>query len=191
MGFGGTIKKTGGFIPWVYASKKMLGGGGKDQSVPDADLSSLTQLRDTQQKQAKEFRGNMSGMQEDADRAGRVQGRSELARQLSANTSNFNQRGLLYGGGKGAADMGASANIATQLAGQSGDTRNTLENQARGFEDQAVQTGMSLRDMQQQAEDARFQQALSNREARMRGLGQLGGALGSIGGAMLGRKGGS
>lgn len=173
----------------IRGIKKTLGLGGSSEKMPQGpDLSPLINARTQAQERSSQFRANQSGMQEDADRASRMQARSELSRQMQNIGSNFNQRGLLYSGLKGASEMGANAQTASALSNQSMADRDRLEGTARDFENQAIQSGLDYQGAQQSASDMAFQNALAQRQARNGVLGSLFGAVGQVGGSLLGKK---
>lgn len=185
MGLGKIVKSVGGALGFG-------GGGGGDSGPPPPDLSELEALKSKQAKAASDFRTNMSGMQSEQDRASRMTARQELARNLGDVRSAAASRGLLYSGLKQKGDVQANQGAAANIATQSAQTAAQLEDQARGLEDQATATGISLQMAKSGMANDAFATALGNRQQRTEALGQLGQGLGSLGGSYFAnRSGGS
>jgi hypothetical protein len=184
MGFKSAIKKVGSVLTGGGG-----GGGGGGAAAPRPEYAELKNLRTQQENQATTFRNNMKGMEEDQNRSDRMRGREELTRGLSDIKSGYNSRGLLYSGLRRADEITAGGEIGSALAGKQAETRAGLEGSARGFEDNAINTGLLLNSLENQSANARFEEALAAREARMKAMGSVGGAAGGLIGNYLGRNG--
>lgn len=180
MGLGSVVKKVAGAVGIGGG-----GGSGSSSTPPPPDLSELEALRTRQSRAASDFRTNQAGMQEEQDRSSRMDARSELARDLAQNRKGASSRGLLYSGLKQAADVGAESGMAASVAQNRAATAAQLENQARGLEDQAANTGISLQMNKQGIADNSYAMALQNRQAQLQAQGALGGAVGTVAGSAL------
>lgn len=152
------------------------------------DLSQIQALRDQQQAQAKQFRANQPGMQEDQDRTNRVQARNQLAGSMANVGKNYNARGLLYSGLRSRDNMGAAAQAASGLESAKAQTASDLEQTGREYENNALQSGLTVQGMQQDAADQAYQSALQARQAKLGAVNSVFGAGGTILGSMLGRR---
>ena len=182
MGLKKIVKKAAGAIGLGG------GGGGGNGAPPPPDLSELEGLKAKQVKAAQDFRANQAGMQSEQDRNSRMTARQELSRNLADVRSGSSARGLLYSGLKQKADVGAEQGAQSQIANDSAQTAARLEDQARGLEDQATQTGISLQAQKQGIADNSYATALANRQARDQVIGAGLGAAGSLIGGGLARR---
>lgn len=160
----------------------------QNQGPKGPDLSELEALKARQVKQAQDFRTNQKGMQSEQDRASRMTARQELAKNLYDVRSTANTRGLLYSGLKQQGDVQAQQGAQSLIANDSAANAARLEDQARGLEDQAAQTGISLQAQKQGIADNTYATALANRQARDQVIGAGLGAIGSLAGGGLARR---
>lgn len=174
-------------IKGVFGGGKGGSGGGAASQGPD--LSNLSAFRDTQQSKAKQYRENLSGMKEEENRLARTSARQELSQGLADIRSGMSKRGLLYSGLRQADEAGLGGAVAQGLAARQMQTAADLEQNARGFEDIALQSGLAANEMQNQASADMFEQALSDRERRMKGITSLASAGGGLLGSYMGGKG--
>lgn len=168
-----------------------LGGGGGDGGSggpPPPDLSQLEALRAKQQQAAQNFRQNMAGMQAEQDRASRMDARSQLAQSMQNIKQGAASRGLLYSGLKQSDEAKAAQGAAQNVATQSAATRADLEDQARGLEDTALNTGINIQNLRQGLAVANFTQAQKDFEARNKALASIGSSVGTVVGSRSGSR---
>lgn len=185
MGLKKTLKKVASYTP-IGAVGSILGGVEAKPAAPA--FTELEELKNKQQQRAKDFRAGQAGMLSEANTAARQAGTEELNRKRSELDKNLSGRGLLYGGARTAGNVGLESDLASGLAMKSAETSKALEQQGQNLEDQALNTGLLLRSSEQDAATQKFQQAMAERESRLKGISSIGNSLGLLGGAYLGRK---
>lgn len=177
-----------------------LFGGDDGGPAPESEEDKRKRLLlEANQKYAKDFREGIP--EQERKMIGQLG--KEASRGLYEGTQSIRQgasaRGALYGGGRQAQEQKLRANVGGQLAAGSQKVKTGLLQTAKQLEDQAVQSGIDLRNQQQNLFDQAYQNAMAEmqQEAGLWGnlLGAVGGVVGGVyggpGGAMAGYAGGN
>jgi hypothetical protein len=133
-----------------------------------------------QMQRAKDFRGGMEGNRQ--EQFGQAEGASRqgLAKSMSANTQNYNSRGLLFSGMRAGGEADAQTESASKLAGAKADINQNLEQTASGLDQQAFESGSKIAELNNQnaAQQQQFdQQAAQQRNSGIGGFLRLGAAI--------------
>jgi len=146
---------------------------------------------------ANEYRQQMPSIQQMQYDSFADRQKQALAQAMQKNAAGAQGRGLLYSGLKQSADQSNVADMANILANKRKQINNQTEETARGYEQSAIQGGMELAGMEQEANvmEAR-RQALANRQMVMEKQAQedadyedsqgMGQGIGTLAGAGIG-----
>lgn len=164
------------------------GGGGPAQPQPEQVDPRIKAMQERQIKAAQDFRAGAEGMKD--QRIGQAQEgiRGELAQNLAQVKRNVNNRGMLYSGLNQQAQMQAQGAAQAQAAAQRAQINQDVENQANALEGAALGNAAAVNQAQNSFNQAAYNQALQERQARGSALAALGGGLGSLAGSYLGSK---
>lgn len=155
---------------------KPFGEGQKLQAYQLPDSPELKQLYESQLEQAKGFREGKERLKADQMGIAGETGRIGLARQMAGINRGYGGRGLLYSGLRQADQSGAMGGLASKLASQRQDINKAVDEQSRQMDLGAADTGMQLRDLEQQKNQLAYQDALARYQARQgenKGFGML------------------
>ncbi len=168
-----------------YANDKLNGTGGRDPNAPWPVDPRLGQIADAQAQQAQQFRSNIPQMSEAQGTAAADDTRRQLAGTVAGVRQNANSRGLLYSGLRQAGEANAGAQAASGLAQKQAGINNNLQGQATTLENQALQSGMGVRQLQQDQYNNAYQRALNAQQQKSQGQSSLLGGVGGIVGALI------
>lgn len=153
------------------------------QATVDPNFQGLV---DQQTSNANAFAANAPNLAQQQGVQAAEDTRQGLANKMANIKSNSNKRGLLYSGLKQSQEAGSQQQAGSQLAGQQANINNAVENQKQALQEQAVNSGFALQQAQQAANNANYQNALQQKQARSGAvsglLGSAGGIAGSLGG---------
>lgn len=201
---GGALKAIGRVVTApVRLAGGLLKGSNPFESTPEEEQSeraaeeqrkryaaSLQGAKEATQRQAgaaQAFRTSLPARSQEYGSMLGDQQRMSLARQMQGNAAAAQSRGLLYSGLKQAADQASAGQYASALSRGQSQFNEAAQKQAGEMEEQAIQSGLQLNQMENQAAQERYKNALLKRQANQGAAGGLGGAIGSITGGILGR----
>lgn len=124
----------------------------------------MAQLRDRQLMLAKNFQASAPRMQSTMESQAQDQARLGLADTQKGIRSNFNDRGLLYGGGVKAAQAGAGAQAASALAAKRAQIAEQVRGKQEGMEADALQTGLGIQGMEQARQDQIYKDIVNRQD---------------------------
>lgn len=166
---------------------KLMGGGGGQIDMGQNDTR-LGKMRDMQQKAAADFEKNQQGYVGKQTDLAADSTRQALANRMAGIKAAASGRGLLYSGLRAGEESNARAQASSGMSQQRANINQGAEEMKQNLQNQAVDTGTAINQMQQQREMQKYnlaQQQAGQRGGLLKGL--LGGA-GSIAGAMSGGK---
>lgn len=148
----------------------------------DPGLASTLQA---QQQNAQQFRSNLGTNEAAAGQNLAVNANQQLNKNLQAQTSSDNSRGLLYGGINEGHNQAQRASSATQLAQGRESINDNYQTAANQMDAAAVGTGVAVQQSQQAVQDQIYNQALMNMANQNKAFGSLATAGGMAGGMAL------
>lgn len=146
---------------------------------PGADTA-LNNQANAMYDQARQMRTSIPQQAKDINAIGGAQGRKGLAQSLAGIKTGAQARGLLYSGLRQGAESGAYTDLANNLAQQSVQTNQNLENQAYGAETDALSGLEASRDAEMDRQQNLYQQALSNKQLQSAADSRLFGLSGTL-----------
>jgi hypothetical protein len=164
-------------------------GFGPDRSpgafIPEVDPR-LQNISTQQTSQAQNFRSNLPTYTQDKYNIASDMAKQKLGQDMNAIRSGASSRGLLYSGLREGREAQAQGAMVSNLARQRTDINRDAENEARGMEMGAINSGMSLQQANQARQDAIYNAALDKYMNRKSPGQAIGGILGSVGGMAAG-----
>lgn len=145
---------------------------------PDPNLAKIHQQ---QLDNARNFRGNLPGMESQMDSQLQRAGQGQLNQNLQGLKSQDSARGLLYGGLHAGREQGARGQMANSLAQGRSNINSAAQDAANTLDQQALQSGINIQKNSQAIQDDIYAQALGAMQTQNAtfsgGMGLLGGGL--------------
>lgn len=174
IGSAGIPGAIGGLVGGEYLRNQLQGGGPDSPQAPGVDPR-YKEIKDSQFKQAKDFRGNLSGFENDLFRDYRNMGLRDLASQVKTTSNSLGRRGLGYGGIAEGAQAKNAANFSYGMAKGKSDIHRSSEDMANQLDADALNSGLLFQKTQQGIQDTVYNQAIQeyqNRNSAMNGIFQ-------------------
>lgn len=185
LGIGGMALGAG--IGSQLGSDLQHGPGTGPPPAPPPPDPRLVEIRERQINQAKDYRANMGNEKAQQTRTAQDDSRRGLASKMAGINTAANKRGLLYSGLKQGDMYGAQREEAGNLAQNTAQINQNVENKAQALDSQAITGAYQGAQNQQQMADINMQRALQERQARSGAMNSLVGAGGMLAGQSLGR----
>lgn len=173
---------TGGVDPATQGMWNMMEPG----ASPDAPgvNPNLAKVQQAQVGAYNQFTKNIPTMQNQMGNQARQGFNQQAGAQIQRNRSTNSGRGLLYGGINQGQEAGIHGQAATKSANAQGSINAGLLNTQSQLQGNAVNTGLSIQQNQQQIQDDIYQQAIAQMQASSGMFGSAMGSIGKVGGLL-------
>lgn len=156
------------------------------QSRQDALMQKQLEYQQKLSGEAQAFRDKLPQYKDEAFRVQEDSAKQGLAGDLAGVRKAANSRGLLYSGLRDGAEAGTLGDFYANQSAEKAKINQSAEDVARGMEEKAIGMGMENQQQQQAAQDRIYDMALQARAGKQAGQGGIMGAVGKLGGGLLG-----
>lgn len=184
--------------PWP-TNRPDQGGGGVSmddevRKMTDIVRNNLAQQKKQQdllqqkQQQASDFRSGIPQLEGTLTRQYQRDSHNQLAQQLAQIRRDSSRRGLFYSGARIGGEAKAEANAGANLAEMRAQLHSGALSQADQLDKEAIDSGITQMEIQQQLNDNIYNQALKNLAAKNAGMAGIGAGIGGLAGTAAGSK---